>query len=232
MRKLPILIFIVIMASAVSASICSYRRTENRILADVSNAFELALAEMPTDVVSADTIRCYRNYLTIPELKDTACIAMRTVCRNGHDETVMVAEANCNFMTVFMLSDQRASGILMFIAMLWMMGSLWYMRRYKSELLVQGMNYGGIVFDGDKFMTASGEQIHLTPMQYSLLEMFMNSEKHTLSKQEICEHLWPKKPDASDTLYTLIKRTKPIIEANSNLKIESNRGKSYSLELK
>ena len=50
--------------------------------------------------------------------------------------------------------------------------------------------------------------------------------------QEICDHLWPKKPDATDTLYTLIKRVKPIIEANSNLKIESDRGKSYTLEIK
>ena len=38
--------------------------------------------------------------------------------------------------------------------------------------------------------------------------------------------------DASDTLYTLIKRVKPIIEEHSNLKIESDRVKSYTLELK
>lgn len=81
-------------------------------------------------------------------------------------------------------------------------------------------------------MTAEGEQIRLTPMQHSLLEMFMTSEKHSLSKQEICNRLWPKKPDASDTLYTLVRRIKPVIEANSKLKIESDRGKSYSLKLK
>lgn len=78
-------------------------------------------------------------------------------------------------------------------------------------------------------MTLSGDQIHLTPMQHALLEMFMTSDTHTLSKQEICNRLWPKKPDASDTLYTLIRRIKPIIEAHSSLKIESDRGKSYSL---
>lgn len=38
------------------------------------------------------------------------------------------------------------------------------------------------------------------------------------------------KPDASDTLYTLIRRIKPIIEAHSSLKIESDRGKSYILK--
>lgn len=232
MKKLPIVIFMFIMATALCSGICSYRIAENKIAADVNNALELALAEMPTDVVSVDTIRSYRSYLTIPELKDTACIALRTVRRDGRMETEMVAEANCDFMTVLMLSDQRASGMLLCVGLMWIMGSMWYVRRYRPELVVQGISYGGMVFTGGKFMTTSGERIHLTPMQHSLLEMFMNSENHTLSKQDICERLWPKKPDASDTLYTLIKRTKPVVEANSNLKIESDRGKSYSLELK
>lgn len=59
--------------------------------------------------------------------------------------------------------------------------------------------------------------------------MFMLSDNHTLSKHDICQRLWPKKPDASATLYTLIKRIKPVIEASSNLRIESDRGKSYTL---
>ena len=60
----------------------------------------------------------------------------------------------------------------------------------------------------------------------------MTNDTHTLSKQDICERLWPKKPDASDTLYTLIRRIKPIVETNSRLKIESDRGRNYSLRLK
>lgn len=232
MKKLPMLIFLFIMASALCSSMCSFRSASDRIEADVNNALELTLAEMQCDVVSADTIRCYRNYLTIAELKDTACIAMRTVRRGERQETEIVAEANCNFMTVFMLSDQRASGVLLFAGILWIMGSLWYMRRFKPEVLVEGLRYGGIIYTNEKFMTAKGEQIRLTPMQHTLLEMFMNSENHSLSKQEICDRLWPKKPDASDTLYTLIKRMKPIIEEHSNLKIESDRGKSYTLKLK
>ena len=96
----------------------------------------------------------------------------------------------------------------------------------------QGRSYGGIVFHNDTFMTQMGERIRLTPMQHSLLEMFMTNDTHTLSKQDICERLWPKKPDASDTLYTLIRRIKPIVEANSRLKIESDRGRNYSLRLK
>ena len=232
MKKLPFLMFLFIMASTFCSSMCSYRSASDRIDEDVNNALELTLAEMQCDVVSADTIRCYRNYLTIAELKDTACIAMRTVRRGERQETEMVAEANCDFMTVFMLSDQRASGALLVAGILWMMGSLWYRRRFKPELLIEGMHYGGLVYANEKFMTTKGEPIRLTPMQHTLLEMFMNSEGHSLSKQEICDRLWPKKADASDTLYTLIKRVKPIIEEHSNLKIESDRGKSYTLKLR
>ena len=232
MKKLPSVLFVFIMFCAFCSSVCSYKSTENRITRDVNNALKLTLAEMPTDVVNADTIRCFRSHLTIAELKDTACIAMTSVSRAGRQETQMVAQANCGFMTILMLSDQRASGTLLVVGILWMMCSLWYMRRFKPEMFARGLSYGGIVFADDKFITTKGEPIHFTPMQHSLMEMFMMTESHSLSKQEICDRLWPKKPDASDTLYTLIKRVKPILEANSNLIIESDRGKSYTLKHK
>ena len=232
MKILPYIGFCFLMLCALCTGINSYNRTKGLIAQDVNRALEQVLAKMPDNVVTTDTIRCYRNYLTIAELKDTAGIAMRTVRRDGRWETKMVAEANCNFATTFMMSDQKASGSLLFIGMLWLLGSLWYVRRNKPELIVKGLAYGGIVFHDDKFMTVSGEEIRLTPMQHSLLEMFITTDSHTLSKQEICDQLWPKKPDASDTLYTLIKRIKPIIETHSTLKIESDRGKSYSLKLK
>ena len=232
MKKLPLVIFVFIMLGAVCSGVCNYKSTENRITRDVNNALKLTLAEMPTNVVNADTISCYRSHLTIAELKNTACIAMTWVRGAGRQETQMVAQANCGFMTILMLSDQRASGALLFVGILWIMCSLWYMRRFKPELFVAGISYGGVVFAADKFLTVKGEPIHFTPMQYSLMEMFMTTESHSLSKQEICDRLWPKKPDASDTLYTLIKRVKPILEANSNLKIESDRGKSYTLKIK
>ena len=232
MKKLPFVIFVFIMLCALCSSISSYKSTVNGITRDVNNALKLTLAEMPTDVINADTIRCYRSHLTIAELKNTACIAMTSVKRAGRQETQMVAQANCDVLTILMLSDQRASGALLFAGILWMVGSLWYVRRFKPEIFAEALSYGGIVFANDKFITAKGEPIHFTPMQYSLMEMFMMTESHSLSKQEICDRLWPKKPDASDTLYTLIKRVKPILEANSNLKIESDRGKSYILKIK
>lgn len=232
MKNLLYIVFSFLMLCALCTSINSYRRTEYMIAQDVDQALKQVLVKMPDNVVTTDTIRCYRNCLTIAELKDTAGIAMRTVRRGGRWETKMVAEANCSFATTFMMSDQKASGSLFVFGALWLLGSLWYVRRNKPELIVQGFAYGGIVFHDDKFMTVSGEEIRLTPMQHSLLKNFITTDTHTLSKQEICDRLWPKKPDASDTLYTLIRRIKPIIETHSTLKIESDRGKSYSMKLR
>ena len=230
MKKLPISIFLLVMLMAVVSAVTSYKATSTRISEDVNNALALTKYQMPCDVVSADTIRCYRNNITIAELRDTAYLAMRTVRKGNRQETELIAEANCDFSTIFMLSDQRASASLVVIGMLWLIGSSLYVRRHKPELIVQGIAYGGLIFNNDRFCNATGERIHLTPMQHTLLEMFLKSDDHTLTKQEICDRLWPKKPDANDTLYTLIRRIKPIIEANSNLKIESDRGRSYSLE--
>lgn len=232
MKTIPYIVFSFLMLCALCTSISSYHRTEYMIAQDVNQALKQVLVKMPDNAVTTDTIRCYRSCLTIAELKDTAGIAMRTVRRDGRLETKLVAEANCDFATTFMMSDQKASGSLFMFGALWLLGSLWYVRRKKPELITQGLAYGGIVYNNDKFMTLSGEEIRLTPMQHSLLKMFITTDTHTLSKQEICDRLWPKKPDASDTLYTLIRRIKPIIETHSTLKIESDRGKSYSLNIR
>ena len=232
MKTLPYIVFSFLMLCALGTGINSYRRTKSMITQDVNRALEQVLAKMPDDVVTTDTIRCYRNCLTIAELRDTAGIAMRTVRKDGRLETTLVAEANCGFATTLKMSDQKASDSLFMIGTMWLLLSLWHTKRKRPELMAQGLSYGGIVLNGDKFMTLSGEQIHLTPMQHSLLKMFITTESHTLSKQEICDRLWPKKPDANDTLYTLIRRIKPVIEAYGSLKIESDRGKSYSLKIK
>ena len=101
--------------------------------------------------------------------------------------------------------------------------------------LLAGMpRYGGLRYSESeaRFFDAEGEHVKLTPMQQQLMELFFHSPNHTLSKTEICEALWPKKEDASETLYTLIRRLKPIIEQHSDLKIEVDRGKAYELKIK
>ena len=96
------------------------------------------------------------------------------------------------------------------------------------------LQYGDLLYSESesRFFNAKGEYVKLTPMQQQLMEMFFHSSNHTLSKTEICDTLWPKKDNANETLYTLIRRLKPIIESHSNLKIEVDRGKAYELIIK
>jgi DNA-binding response OmpR family regulator len=92
--------------------------------------------------------------------------------------------------------------------------------------------YGGLALQNGRFVNAKGNEVKLTPMQQQLMEILWLSPTRQLSKTEICNALWPKKEDANETLYTLIRRLKPIIEEHSDLKIESDRGKSYGLTMR
>ena len=129
--------------------------------------------------------------------------------------------------TILSLSDQRPSMILWSMVLLWSLFCLYQHRRLSALGL-----YGGLALHDGRFVNAKGIEVKLTPMQQQLMEMLWQSPSHKLSKTEICDALWPKKPDASETLYTLIRRLKPIIEEHSDLKIESDRGKSYGLKIK
>lgn len=83
----------------------------------------------------------------------------------------------------------------------------------------------------DCFYNEQHQRLHLTPMQYALMEMFYLNDDHRLTKPHICRALWPGKDNADETLYTLIRRLKPIVETHSNLRIASDRGRAYVLEL-
>lgn len=232
MKNLPLIVFLLIVLTAICSSVCSYRSAERIIRQDVTQALEKTLVKMSSDVVTADTIRCYRAHITIAEVRDTASISVSTERKGNRYMQKLTAESNCAIPVVFMLSDQRASASLLFLGLLWLLASSLYLRKNRPLLLQHGFAYGGLILHDGTITTHLGNPIHLTPMQYELLEMFLNSESHTLTKQEICNRLWPKKPDANDTLYTLIRRTRPILEAHTNLTFESNRGKSYSLVIK
>ena len=83
----------------------------------------------------------------------------------------------------------------------------------------------------DCFYNDRCERLHLTPMQYALMQMFYLNDDHRLTKPHICRALWPGKENADETLYTLIRRLKPIVENHSNLHITSDRGRAYVLEV-
>ncbi len=172
-------------------------------------------------------------------------LASKTMTLNSH---AVRGYANCSFADVFGQSDQRLSFLLMLLSVLWLAFSTWHYRGRRmagvnvirdvaladdNHMPVVGASstVGALSYldDEDCFYNHVSQQIvRFTPMQHQLMRMFFASKLHQISKQDICASLWPKKPDASETLYTLIRRIKPIVE-NNQLTIESERGMAYRL---
>ena len=110
-------------------------------------------------------------------------------------------------------------------------GSTYVVPEIKRDTSIEAaMTIGGLSLVEDRFYNVHRQPVHLTPMQEQLLKLFFAAPNHSLSKQEICDSLWPRKPDASETLYTLVKRLKPVLEEQGGLQITSDRGKGYILE--
>lgn len=225
-QYLVIVLFALIVASS-ATSLRSYRTTERQIERDMSQALSSALAQQQSDVITQDTIRTFNSNLQIAELRGKATIAVDTKGRE------FKAYARCSEATIFSLSDQRLTAVLWSMTLLWA-AFCFYRRRYEMLHMAGMLQYGGLCFAEAEgtFYDAKGQRIKLTPMQQQLMEMFFRSEAHQLTKTEICDALWPKKPDASETLYTLIRRLKPVVEQHSDLKIESDRGRAYELTIK
>ena len=222
-QHLVIVLFVMIVASC-ATSLVSYHSTERQVVDDMSQALSSALAKQQSNVITQDTIQSFNSHLQIAGLRGKATIAVDTKGRE------FKAYAHCSEATIFSLSDQRPTLILWIMTLLW--AAFCFYRHRKDVMQLAGMlQYGGLCYaeaDG-AFYDVQGQRIKLTPMQQQLMEMFFRSDAHQLTKTEICDALWPKKPDASETLYTLIRRLRPIIEEHSDLKIESDRGKSYGL---
>lgn len=218
-RYAVIVLFALIIASSM-VSLKSYRATEELVTVDMNQALAKALDEQQSDVISADTIQVFNRYLRIEALRGRAMLAVDTKRKFCPRPEVSTA-------TILSLSDQRPAMVLWSMALLWGLFCLYQQRRSMALGL-----YGGLALQQGRFIDAKGCVVKLTPMQQQLMEMLWLSPTRQLSKAEICDALWPKKPDASETLYTLIRRLKPIIEEHSDLKIESDRGKAYGLTMR
>lgn len=173
------------------------------------------------------------------------------VVRNGRagETLALKGYTRLSAATVFSMSDQRLPGGLMAAALLWAIGSMLYLRKREKEnpmlqpaegsvLSAEGgtqsaQDFGGLTYSDadDRFYAADHTPIRFTPMQQQLMRLFWQAPSHSLTKEEICAVLWPKKDDANDTLYTLIRRLKPIVEEHTRLKIVADRGRNYSLEI-
>ena len=221
-QQAVVVLLALIIASSLTSFGC-YSSTSRRVSEDMDRALALTLHEQQSDIISQDTIRKFNNHLQIAGLRGRATLAVDT---RGQQ---FKAYAHCSEATIFSLSDQRPATVLWVLTGVWAM-LVWY-RRQHYTVLPGGITLGGLTYaeaEG-RFYASDGQRVQLTPMQHQLMTMFFQSDAHLLTKAEICDALWPKKPDASDTLYTLIRRLKPIVEQHSSLKIESDRGRAYEL---
>ena len=219
-------LFALILASSLTSFGC-YSSTSRRVNEDMSRALTLTMQEQKSDVITQDTIRTFNSHLQIAALRGKATIVVDGSPVN------FKPYARCSEATIFSLSDQRPTAVLWAVTLLW--AAFCFYRRRQDVMQLAGMlQYGGLCYAETEgtFYDARGQRIKLTPMQQQLMEMFFRSDSHLLTKTEICDALWPKKLDANDTLYTLIRRLKPVVEQHSDLKIESDRGRSYQLTFK
>lgn len=235
-----IIVLLIIVCNIVATGRHGYNRAKNEVIADMNQALAKTLAQKQEAWITPDTIVDYRSHLRIGFLRQSSVIyyaidekqsglqSRKMAWRNKNGKSVEFRSyANCSFASVLAMSDQRPTAALSLAAVLWAAFSMYYFRRQHKGMIV----VGGLAMDvaRNRFTTLRNVPVGLTPMQQQLLEMLFRAENHQLSKQLICEKLWPKKPDASDTLYTLIRRIKPILAGNG-LTITTARGKDYRLE--
>ncbi len=217
----PILLFLLLIGSCLWVSIDSYRRTERAIVADLNQALQRTIAEKQSLYLTPDTIATFRSHLQLEPLKQNSimCYDMQGNSSGLHSKSIQWNEggrsqafqgyANCSMATVFSLSDQRPAALLAFLALLCAGYSL---RRRKQRPALIPIT-----------------KLPLTPMQRQLMDMFHKSPDSRLAKQTICDTLWPKKPDASTTLYTLVSRLNRILAKHTSLHIDTERGGDYTL---
>ena len=234
-----VIIFMIFVVCGVLSSMHSYNVTKYAIIKDMNQALSQTISVKENGFITPDTIINYRQHLKIDALRNHSFIYYASSNKGNvisskkikwHSPTYSVefqSYANCSTADILGLSDQRLPISMLIIGILWGVFSVLHFRRqYKNVIVLGNMIY---TQDEHLFYDLSKSPIVMTPMKKKLLRMFFSSENHKLSKQEICDELWPKKPNASDTLYTLIKRIKPIIQMKGNLKIISVRGKDYKL---
>ena len=192
--------------------------------------------------------RAFTEALSITGLKDVSTLSLHILKKNSPATTADASGltlsfrgyARCSATMLFSLSKQTIPATLLLAALLWGGFTFFYFRRRTKTNASNGQQQENFITFGNLslslqeacFYNEQQEKLKLTPMQYTLMEMFYLSSSHLLFKSDICQSLWPGKDNADETLYTLIRRLKPIVEDNSNLRITTDRGRAYGLEIK
>ena len=241
MKRTPALLVTLIFAlSAALTAVNDYRTQRRQIANDLTQALRLTVAEQPSDWLSADTIRSYRQHLELACLRDTAVLTLcmlkdeKTQSNGISGERVNIrpdisayGNVYLSGLEVWWMADHRLS---LLFSLMTLMG-LWLTLRKRSEIVsaVVCKKEKSCLTDDGRLIDVEGRELHLTPMQRQLVQLFQKAPRHELSKEAICDALWPRKDNASETLYALISRLKAVVEPRTNLRITSDRGRAYRL---
>ncbi len=195
--------------------------------------------------------------LQIPTLRDTACISycLSNVREQSSDASALQTARICS--DTIMLARHTAEGVETVVtvkayanptlaSIISYGGSAWPLTSFIAGVLMLGMMLmahrtatkaqcaGETVIQQQHSpaLTASATKcgnLNLTPMQEQLMQLFYASPSRTLSREEICSALWPKKDSPEDGLYTFISRMKSSLAGQSSLRIVNRRGREYVL---
>lgn len=229
----------------------NYTTAKEHIIDDVNQALAQTILYKIPDQITADTLRIYRSKLKIEQLKETSYLTICTdepskssLCSDtmsykyGNERLHIRAYPNCSKAAVFGMSEQTIPGMLFTISMLWGIFSIIYLHKKNNVSLSiktddQSIVFGNLRFSDSRsmFYNEHEEEIHFTPMQFAFMKMLITSEYRKMSVTEICDKLWPGKDNAKESLYTLVRRLKPVVENNSNIRIISDKGGYYSLKI-
>ena len=218
---------------------------------DVENVLD-SLATMPGNPMLTFNGKHngFAKFLRIPALRDTACISYTLAyagrmaddtsvfghariysdsivldgrCEDGENAVIEVqAYANPTWAS-FLGHSGMAWSVFSFV--LGLLSFVFLCIYDKDTILVSGK----AVVQTSDVLTSDPRTLQLTPMQEHLMQLFYKSPNRTLSKDEICAVLWPKKENPDDSLYTFISRMKSTLNRQSTLRIENRRGREYTL---
>lgn len=247
-----IIIFSALMILSLCLSYGNYSATKENIIEDVNQALAKTILQETGAQITTDTLNVFRSKLRIEKLKETSYLSMCTeepskipfcsdtiAYKHGNEILHVRAYPNCSEATVFNMSEQTAPGILFITSLMWGIFSMIYFHRKKRPEIMTACDTNNIVFGNmtyscvqSMFFNEKDEAIGFTPMQHAFMEMLITSEHKRMNIDEICNKLWPGKENAKESLYTLVKRLKPVVENNSNIQIVSNKGGHYSLTVR
>lgn len=223
-RRYPLMLMFVFGLLAVWTSLQSYKIARREITNQLTEALLLTQADAPRDWLSTDTIRQFRSHIRQPELRASAGLALYAGDADDRSRGLQSRALSITSSVrargylaysawqVWWMSDQRLSALMALLMLVSMAASL---RRFRMSPL-----------SGDK-----QNNFRLTPMQEQLVGLLMAAPGHEMPKQALCQALWPGKPDASETLYTLVRRTKQALEGEDRMRIHSVRGGAYRLDI-